>query len=378
MYSNRRFSKYDSDDDNDDNDEESNSNNDDQQTIDDSRGEEDIEITSYPLLSDQLGQVYLHEPVTLVRQKNMIIANSADRNLVSEDLFQFRISFNDSLEKSCKFHKTHIKNITKLTIEYIIFPKYSMWNIRYHGTNEININRPTTVYVIINEVKSSTEYSNDELQNIYQVFLEKRCFEHSILYLPLNENDTFQGPVNYLSNGFTISIKGIDDYNYSPISAIRDRFHLSKLYYYESTRILRLFPSEEVLRVFLDIGDIVTFHNIEIDTEILQEMATEIQNMFRTLIVSTFDTSKRKGFAVIARGVTGGENYIDVSVETKTFPSSTLTLSTIDSMAYYKFPLSSSSFPKNFILNKSSQYEIGFKIEHLVPTMNYDELKHVK
>jgi hypothetical protein len=337
---------------------------------------EDGKNHSLPLRSEQIGQVYLREPTNLLKQTNMIIANSADRNLLAEDLFHFRVSLNDSLINSCKFHKTHIKNITKLTIEYIIFPKYNMWNSRFHGTNEIFLNKPNVIYVMIDEVKSSTEYSNDELQNVYQTFIEDKCIqkEHS-LFLPLYENDRFQSPINYLSNGFTLSIKGIDDYCYNtPSYSMTDRFHISKLLYYESIGILRLFPSQEIPSVFLGIGDIITFHNIEIDTQVLQVMDPLIQSMFRNLILSTFDTSKRKGFVVVMKSMMGGESCIDVSLQTKSYPSSTVSLSNIDTLTYYKFPLSSSPFPKNFILNKSSQYEIGFKIEHLVPTMKYDAL----
>lgn len=352
-----------------------------EEPLNDDEEEEEVEvenrplIPSYPSRSDQIGQVYFQEPTSLVKQSNMIIANSADRDLLSEELFHFKVSFNDSLEKKCKFHKTHIKNITKLSVEYIVFPKYTLWNTRYHGTNEIPLHKPSIVYVLIDEVKSSTEYSNDELQNVYQIFAEKRCCtDHTThLFLPLNENDSFQGPVNYLSNGFTVRIKGIDDYcyNFSTGSPFRDRFHVSKLLLYETVSILRLFPSEEIPTVCLKIGDIVSFHNIEINTGLLDQMDPMIQNLFQNLIKSTLDQTKRKGYVVVNRGLIGGESYIDVSIATSAFPIPTLTLSNIDSLSYFKFPLNNSPFPKNFILNRSSQYEIGFKIEHLVPSMKY-------
>lgn len=143
---------------------------------------------------------------------------------------------------------------------------------------------------------------------------------------------------------------------------------------YETVRVIRLFPSEEVPIAFLDIGDIVSFHNVEIDISLLEEMDPVIQNMFRNLIVSTFDTAKKKGFIVIRRGITAGESYFDVSLGTTAFKSHALTLSNIETLSYYKFPLNTSPFPKNFILNRSSQYEIAFKIEHLIPTMKYDAL----
>jgi len=326
--------------------------------------------------SSALGQIYLQEPTSIMKQSNTIVANSADRDLQSEDLFHFRVSFNDSLEKKCKFHKTHIKNITKLSVEYIIFPKYTLWDTRYHGTNEILLNKSPIVYVMIDEVNSSTEYSNDELQNVYQIFSEKTCCHQntSRLFLPLTENGPFQSPVNYLSNGFTLRIKGMDDFCYTTEFSFRDRFHISKLLFYETVSIVRLFPSESTPTVFLATGDIISFHNIEIDPTLLQMMDSIIQGMFRNLIVSTLDNTKSKGYVIVARGTTGGENYIDVSIGTSAFPNSKLSLSNIDTLTYYQFPLSNSPFPKNFILNRSSQYEIGFKIEHLVPTMKYEAM----
>jgi len=329
--------------------------------------------------SRQLGQLYIN-PESRQRRKytTSFLVNSADRNHLTESLFNFKIHLTCSTEVGCRVQREGIKNITSIQARSIILPRVSSSCSSsrpslYHPFNS------EVLYLEFDEFRSSFECSTPSLQNVYQAFSHDKNVYACNIFTPLTYPDSFDIPV--VISGFQMRL--LDDYtrrNNNPLLLHDlligkndivnhdvnhlDRNEIASIKLYKEKGTLRLEVHKEP--IYLVTGSKVSLRQCKIDafSEDFQLLNEEMQNKYIALQNYAFNSTHPPCFIVTQTAkIEHGSYYVDISLNLHEYLLPVMQLFN-ETEEFYQVPLSKGHDinTRPYLFNESLQYKVVFEI----------------